>query len=83
MTKRLILRELKAKNIVPVSVEYVRGVPTPSGYTNGYDIELSDKTEELIYELDNNCACCTFMEFSDVEEVMFWLMTLPTLPKGE
>ena len=74
MSKRIILSKLKNKNIYPVSVEYLRGCPTPYGYTDGWDIEFSDECVDYIYdtykssrELEN------FMEFDTLKNVLDWV----------
>ena len=45
MSKRKILAAFKKKNIPVVHVQYMRGCPTPSGYASGWDIEITEDTE--------------------------------------
>ena len=45
MSKRKILSALKKKNIPVERVEYVRGQPTPSGYANGWSIEITEEVK--------------------------------------
>lgn len=73
MSKRKILSALKKKNIYPLSVEYQRSCPTPSGYAKGWDIELSRSTEAYIEQLNPCVGVSTFMEFDSLEDVLEWV----------
>lgn len=77
MSKRIILSELKNKNIFPLRVEYMRGCPTPYGYANGWEIEITEELEEIIYDLDNSCEVTQTMEFDNLDQVLLWIASLP------
>lgn len=82
MSKRKIEAALKKKNIKARSIEFVRGVPTPSGYASGYDIEFEPELEDVVFGLDNSCNLDEFMEFDNFEQVMDWIASLPVLPNN-
>lgn len=82
MSKRKIISALSRKNITPVSIKFVRGCPTPSGYANGYDLEFHEDLEDIIYELDTHCDFSSYMEFDDINAVLVWIGTLPIVVKG-
>ncbi len=78
MSKRKILAALKKKNIPVERVQYMRGEPTPSGYANGWDIEITDETVGRLYDAGfSNCS--QFNEIDTTEEVIDWISTMPTL----
>ena len=79
MSKRLILRDLKKKNIIPVSVEYQRSCPTPSGYAKGWDIGFNSDLVDVIYRLDRNCEFTSLMELDDLSSVIDWIKGLPVV----
>ena len=78
MSKRKILAALKKRNIPVVRVEYMRGQPTPSGYANGWDIEI---TEEIVNKLfDAGYSDCEQLnEIDTTDEVIEWVESMPTL----
>ena len=78
MSKRKILAALKRKGIPVVRVEYMRGCPTPSGYANGWDIEISEETENKLFDkgFDN---CTTINEIDTTDEALEWVESMPTL----
>ncbi|MCC9659274.1 MULTISPECIES: hypothetical protein [unclassified Pseudoalteromonas] len=78
MSKRKIVSALKRKNIPFVRVEYVRGCPTPSGYANGWDIEISEATEDRLFEAGfSNIS--TVNEIDTTEEALKWICSMPNL----
>ena len=78
MSKRKILAALKKKNVPAERVEYMRGCPTPSGYANGWDIEISEDTEDrLFHEGFENCS--TVNELDTTEDVLEWIESMPIL----
>lgn len=78
MSKRKIVSALKRKNVPFVRVEYVRGCPTPSGYANGWDIEISEETEDRLFEAGfSNCS--TMNEIDTTEEVLEWIGAMPNI----
>jgi len=81
MSKRKILAALRKKNIEPISITYERGCPTPIGYADGWELEFSERIEELIYDLNPKIELDTFMEFDSLREVLDWVDTLPALAK--
>jgi hypothetical protein len=50
VSKRKILAALKKKNIPVERVVYMRGVPTTSGYASGWDIEITEETENRLFD---------------------------------
>lgn len=83
MSKRKIESALKRKGITPTRVEYMRSCPTPSGCGCGWDIELLDETEDMIYEADSTVNASTYMEFDDLNHVLSWIETLPNISQEE
>lgn len=78
MSKRKILAALKKKNIPVARVEYMRGQPTPSGYANGWDIEITEDTENRLFDAGfSNCEQVN--EIDTTDEVIDWISTMPTL----
>lgn len=78
MSKRKILAAFKKKNIPVVSVHYVRGVPTPSGYANGWDVEITENIESRLFDAGfSNCS--QFNEIDTTDEVIDWIASMPTL----
>ena len=49
MSKQRILKALNEKSIKVSRLEFERGIPTPSGYCNGWTIEFSDEVQEKLY----------------------------------
>lgn len=78
MSKRKILSALKKKNIPVVRVEYMRGQPTPSGYANGWDIEITEETENKLFDAGFD-DCEQINEIDTTSEVLSWIDTMPTL----
>lgn len=83
MSKRKIEAALKRKGIIPTRVAFIRACPTPSGYGCGWDIELLDETEDMIYEADNSVNVSTYMEFDDLAHALSWIETLPNISQKE
>lgn len=78
MSKRKILAALKKKNIPVERVQYMRGEPTPSGYANGWDIEITEDTENRLFDAGfSNCE--QLNEIDTTDEVIDWISTMPTL----
>lgn len=78
MSKRKILAALKKKNIPVERVEYMRGQPTPSGYANGWDIEITEDTENILFDAGfSNCEQVN--EIDTIDEVIEWINSMPTL----
>lgn len=78
MSKRKILAALKKKNIPVVRVEYMRGQPTPSGYANGWDIEITEDTVNSLFDAGfSNCE--QLNEIDTTDDVIDWINTMPTL----
>jgi len=78
MSKRKILLAFKNKNIPVERVEYVRGQPTPSGYANGWDIEITEETENKLFNAGfSNCS--QLNEIDTTDEVIDWISEMPTL----
>jgi len=75
--RREIESILKNKNIPTNRIEYVRGCPTPSGYANGWCVDISEDTETRIQELGGKCEM--YMEFDTLAEVLKWANGLPVL----
>lgn len=78
MSKRKILAELKKKNVPTVRVEYMRGQPTPSGYANGWDIEITEETENKLFDAGFS-DCEQLNEIDTTDEVISWVNSMPTL----
>ena len=78
MSKRKILAALKRKNVAVERVEYVRGCPTPSGYANGWDIEMTDEMIDKLFSAGFK-RCERFNELDTTEEVIDWVGSMPTL----
>jgi hypothetical protein len=78
MSKRKILAAFKRKNIPVVRIEYMRGCPTPSGYANGWDIEITRETEDLLFDAGFE-ACTTLNELDTTSDVIEWVESMPTL----
>ncbi len=78
MSKRKILAALKKRSIPVVRVEYMRGQPTPSGYANGWDIEITEETENKLFDAGfSNCEQVN--EIDTTDDVIDWINTMPTL----
>ena len=78
MSKRKILAAFKKKNIPIERAQYMRGQPTPSGYANGWDIEISEDTESRLFDAGfSNCE--QLNEIDTTDEVIDWISTMPTL----
>jgi hypothetical protein len=78
MSKRKILAALEKKNIPVERVQYMRGQPTPSGYANGWDIEITEDTENRL--LDAGFSNCKQLnEIDTTSEVIDWIGTMPIL----
>lgn len=78
MSKRKILAAFKKKNIPVERVEYMRAEPTPSGYANGWDIEITEDTENRLFDAGfSNCE--QLNEIDTTDEVIDWISTMPTL----
>ena len=78
MSKRKILSALKKKNIPVERVEYVRGQPTPSGYANGWSIEITEEVENRLFDAGFS-DCEQENEIDTTGEVIEWINTMPTL----
>ena len=78
MSKRRILAAFRKKNIPVERVEYIRGCPTPSGYANGWDIEIDLEVEDKLFEAGFE-DCSTYNEIDTTEEVLEWIDGMPTL----
>lgn len=78
MSKRKIIAALKRKSIPFVNVKYVRGCPTPSGYANGWDIEISEETQERLFSA-GFANCSTMNEIDTTEEALDWVGSMPDL----
>lgn len=79
MSARKIKSALTKKNIPVERVEYVRGCPTPSGYANGWDIDISEETVEQIYMKDEVASPEQNNEFDTLADVLDWVESLPAL----
>ena len=79
MSKRKIESALKAKGITAERIEYMRSCPTPSGYAAGWDVDISEETENRIYEAAPEVNVCTNMEFDCLSDVLEWVEELPKL----
>lgn len=79
MSKRKIESALKIKGIKARTIEYVRGEPTPSGYASGWNVEIEEETEDLIFIKDSSADASEFMEFESTSEVLRWIKQLPNL----
>lgn len=78
MSKRKILAALKKKNIMAVRVEYMRVCPTPSGLADGWDIEISEETENKLFDAGfSNCEQVN--EIDTASEVIEWVESMPVL----
>lgn len=78
MSKRKILAALKKKNIPVERIEYMRGCPTPSGYANGWDIEISENTENRLFDAGFE-DCSTINEIDTTDQVLEWVERMPIL----
>lgn len=78
MSKRKILAAFKKKNIPVARVEYMRGCPTPSGYANGWDIEITEDTVNRLFDTGfSNCE--QLNEIDTTDDTIAWINTMPTL----
>jgi len=78
MSKRKILAALKKKNIPSERVEYIRGDPTPSGYANGWDIDLSEDTVNKLFDA-GLILCQEYNQIDTTDEAIEWVENMPTL----
>ena len=78
MTKRKILTALKKKNVPVERVEYMRGQPTPSGYASGWDIEVTEETENKLFDAGFS-DCEMINEIDTTNEVIEWVESMPEL----
>ncbi|EOW9487979.1 hypothetical protein ACOCGL_003445 [Vibrio cholerae] len=81
MSKRKIERLLKSKGITATRIEYERGCPTPSGYANGWTLEFTEETENLVHE--NGGDLSTDMEFDNLQDVIEFISALPSINNTE
>ncbi|EJS1626312.1 hypothetical protein DDM60_002649 [Vibrio cholerae] len=81
MSKRKIERLLKSKGIIATRIEYERGCPTPSGYANGWTLEFTEETENLVHE--NGGDLSTDMEFDNLQDVIEFISALPSINNTE
>jgi len=74
MSKREILSVLKNKGLM-ADVDYQRSVPTPSGYAKGWDIFLTESSENKLFSagFEGN----TEPDCRTTNEVLEWVATLP------
>tara|TARA_R110002124_G_C8691630_1_gene493095 strand:+ start:410 stop:652 length:243 start_codon:yes stop_codon:yes gene_type:complete len=78
MSKRKILAALKKKNIPVERVKYMHGEPTPSGHANGWDIEITEDTENRLFDAGFS-DCAQLNEIDTADEVIEWISLMPTL----
>lgn len=81
MSKIKVQSILKKKSIQVESISYIRGCPTPCGYANGWEVELSCKITDKIYELTQDENIFNLMEFDNVSKMLEWANNLPDLNK--
>lgn len=81
MSSRKIKSSLAAKGYKAKSVEFVRNDPTPSGYGQGYNIELdwSESLEDQVFDLNNSVEFSQYMEFDSLGDVLSWVSELPDI----
>lgn len=80
MSKRKILSALKKKGIKSdlVEIEYVRGIPTPEGYANGWDVTLSDDLADQLFDRGFEYTEILY-EFDSLSQVLEWIDSMPRL----
>ena len=78
MSMRKILAALKKKNVPVERVEYIRGELTPSGYANGWDIEITQDTEDRLFDVGFS-DCQQNNEIDTTDEVIEWVESMPIL----
>ena len=83
MSKIKIESLLKAKGIKAETIEYQRSCPTPSGYAKGWDLGFSEKTEDDVWCADRKCNFEMFMEFGELNEVVEWIKTIPSVKENK
>ena len=81
MSAKKIRALLKKKNIPVIAIAFQKSCPTPSGYASGYNLEFSEDVEESVCSKDMECEFHTFMEFDNLQDVITFIDTLPTLTK--
>ena len=78
MSQRKIEAVLKRKGITSERIEYERGIPTPSGYANGWTIEMSETIADKLF--DNGFADCDCSnEFDTIRDVLEWIERMPVI----
>jgi len=78
MSRRKILAALKKKNIPAERVEYIRGDPTPSGYADGWDIDMSEDTVDKLFEA-GFIRCQEDNQVDTTDEAIEWIESMPAL----
>lgn len=79
MSKRKIVTALKKKNIPFERLEYIRGSPTPSGYADGWELDISDITEDRLFLAGfENCQALE-NDLGSLAEAIAWVERLPYL----
>lgn len=81
MSKQKIQTALNKKNIPYERIEYQRGCVTPSGYANGWDIEITKETEDRLFSAGFK-DCELINEKDTTEEVLIWIENMPQLEKS-
>ena len=82
MSKRKILLELKGKGIPVVSVEYLRGQPTPYGYANGWNVVITEDTQNRLFS-KGFFNCAGINERGEMSDVIKWVDSMPSLKESK
>ena len=56
----------------------MRGQPTPSGYANGWDIEITEEIESKLFDAGFS-DCKQLNEIDTTDEVIKWVESMPAL----
>lgn len=76
MTKKAILKALSIKGLC-ADVDYVRAEPTPSGYASGWDIFLTEESEDKLFAALQGEDGADAPECRTAKDVLEWIETLP------
>ena len=75
MSKKTLQKALEAKGL-SADLDYRRSVPTPSGFAKGWDIYLTESSENKLFNADFQGEYTPDCE--TVGEALAWIETLPS-----
>jgi len=74
MSKVKIDKALRDKGLA-ADIDFVRSTPTPSGYASGWDISLTEHSENKVF--NTGFEGCVEPDCRNTKEALEWVDTLP------